>query len=152
MEDILNAELLTPESKNHLSQSGKWAKVVGIIGMIFSCLMGLMSVLFIFGMQSLSGYLNPLATEEGLPGGGSLALVGILYLGMAAVYFFMSWCAYRFGSFINSGLHFNSADGLTNAFKNLKNYFTIQGVILIAAIAMSILALLVVSTIGFFMK
>ena len=152
MDDILNAELLTPESKNHLSQSGKWAKLVGIIGMTFSCLMGLMSVLFIFGMQSLSGYLNPLSTEEGLPGGGSLAFAGILYLGMAAVYFVMSWCAYRYGSFISTGLHLNSAEGFTNAFKNLKNYFTIHGVILLAAIALSLVGLLVVGTIGFFMK
>lgn len=151
MEEMFTSEILSTESKNHLSQAGKWAKIVGIVGIVFSCFMAFLSLFFVFGMHSLSGILDPLGTNEGLPGSGSLLLVGLLYLFLASIYFFMSLCAYRFGTYLKSGLQFNTPDGLANSFKNLKNYFTIHGVILIAVIAMSIIGILMVSILGFFM-
>lgn len=152
MEDSFTSEILSPESKNPLSQAGKWAKIVGIVGIVFACLMEMMSLLFIFGMKSISGVLNPLGTEEGLPGSGSIVWAGIIYLLVGAVYFYMSLCAYRFGNLVTNSLRHNSPNGLALSFINLKSYFTIHGVILLAVIAISFIGILMVGMIGFFIK
>lgn len=149
MEEMLHhEELLNTDAKNHLVKAGFWAKIVGIIGIIFSMIMALFSLFIMFGYSTLLNLTKNGQDDMLTPSPFILILSGLMYLVMALVYFFMSWGAYKFGTTIKSGLHHHNESSLAVSFKNLNLFFTVYGVLLLIAVFFMILALIFIAFAG----
>jgi len=144
-------ELLTPESKNHLSSAGTWAKLMGILGFVFTAFIFIMALVMILGGNFLGNFMardSEVEMPDGLAGMGAFA--GLLYLVIGAIYFLISWWTYRFGNEIKYGLTTHSPEHLTSAFNNLKNYFQAYGILSLIAICFMLIGILGILVAGFF--
>lgn len=145
------AELLTPESKNHLSTAGTWAKLLGVLGFVFTGFIVLMALMLILGGSFLNEFMANSDQAEmpaGMAGMGTFA--GLLYLVIGAIYFLISWWTYRFGNEIKYGLTTSSPEHLASAFNNLKNYFQAFGILTLIAVCFMLIGILGVLMVGFF--
>lgn len=151
MDQETGQELITPESKNHLSTAGTWAKLLGIAGFIVTGFIILMALAMIMGGSFMTSMMASASAEE-LPAefAGMGAFVGMLYLVIGAIYFLLSWWTYRFGTEIKYGLTSSSPEHLQSAFNNLKNYFQAFGILSLIALGFMMLGVLGVLLVGFF--
>jgi len=151
MDQENNPELLTPESKNHLTSAGTWARLLGILGFVFTGFILIMALFMIFGGSFLSEFMASTGGEEMPEGmGGVGAFAGLLYLVIGAIYFLISWWIYRFGNEVKYGLTTNSPEHLTSAFNNLKNYFQAFGILSLLGVCFMLMGVLGILLVGFF--
>jgi hypothetical protein len=108
--------------KDYFVQSAKWAKFLGIVGYIGTGLMVLGAVFMIVLGSWMSGI-------PGLP--FSPAVLGVIYLGGAALSFFYSKYLYTFGVKMIAATSNNSREWLEMAASNLKSWFKLMGIITI---------------------
>lgn len=144
-------ELLSPESKNHLSSAGTWARLLGILGFIFTSFILIMALVMMLGgsfFTDLMARSGENEMPEGMSGLGTFA--GMLYLVIGAIYFLISWWTFRFGTEIKYGLTANSPEHLTSAFNNLKNYFQAYGILSLIAVCFMLMGVLGILMVGFF--
>lgn len=116
-----------------LHETSKWASFIAIIGFIGIGLITLVALFFILFGASVSAYGGKL-----IPFGGGLAL-GIIYLLLAALYFFPIRYLYRFASEIKTALNTGSQVKLSSAFENLKSHYKFIGILIIVMIALYVL-------------
>jgi Family of unknown function (DUF5362) len=133
---------LTSEEKNYLFTAAKWSKFLGIVGFIFT---GLILVASIF-VLSIGSSISGLESSSGM-GVGSMfgmmgAFMGVIYIALAALYFFMSLYLYRFGTKMQAGLESSLTDNRTLGFKNLKSYFKLMGIVMAAILILYALVFL----------
>jgi hypothetical protein len=144
-------ELLTPESKNHLSSAGTWARLLGVLGFVLTGFIVVMALVMILGGSFFTDFMASTGGEdlpEGMGSAGTFA--GLLYLVIGAIYFLISWWIYRFGNEIKYGLTTSSPEHLTSAFNNLKNYFQAFGILSLIGVCFMLIGILGVLLIGFF--
>ncbi len=151
MEQDTPTELLNNNSKNHLASAGTWARLLGILGFIFTAFILIAALVMIFASSSLDRILAESSNEE-FPGvtGGLGIFTGLLYLVIGGIYFLISWWTFRFGNEIREGLMTHSPEHVAAAFNNLKNYFQAYGVLTLVAVGFMMLSVLGVMLIGFF--
>ena len=151
MEQDTPTELLNNDSKNHLASAGTWARLLGILGFIFTAFILIAALVMIFASSSLDRILAESSNEE-FPGvtGGLGIFTGLLYLVIGGIYFLISWWTFRFGNEIREGLMTHSPEHVAAAFNNLKNYFQAYGVLTLVAVGFMMLSVLGVMLIGFF--
>lgn len=123
-----NFELqLTNESKDYLREAGKWAYFLGILGFIG---VGLM-VLLAFSIGAIFSRFNPYG---GMP--FPTTLLTVIYLIMAALYFFPVLYLFKFGSKTKMAFATNDTDTLTDGIKNLKSHYKFVGIFTIVIISL----------------
>lgn len=151
MEQDTPTELLNNDSKSHLASAGTWARLLGILGFIFTAFILIAALVMIFASSSLDRILAESSNEE-FPGvtGGLGIFTGLLYLVIGGIYFLISWWTFRFGNEIREGLMTHSPEHVAAAFNNLKNYFQAYGVLTLVAVGFMLLSVLGVMLIGFF--
>lgn len=151
MEQDTQTELLNNDSKNHLASAGTWARLLGILGFIFTAFILFAALMMLFGGSYLDRLLSESSNEE-FPGvaGGLGTFTGLLYLVIGGIYFLISWWTFRFGNEIREGLMTHSPEHVAAAFNNLKNYFQAYGVLTLVAVGFMMLSVLGVMLIGFF--
>ncbi len=142
-------EGLSPSSKNQLHDAGWWAKVVGIVGFISSGIMAIASIFIMIGGPFLDTLLQQGKDEES-PLGNTGIFMGLIYLFMAAFYFFMSWWVFRFGSEIRFGLKSNSTEAVDSSFHNLKNYFQAFGILMLLCVGILLIGVFTILAVSFF--
>ena len=131
---------LTPEAVDHLAVIRKWTMFLSILGFIMSGFLILMGL----GM----GFLMNLAPEANRLGGVAGALIGLLYIVIAIVYFFPFLFLFRFSKMAKQCLLSSSSPGLAIAFKNLRSHYIFMGILAIiglACIPLGIVAAIVVA-------
>ena len=143
-QNLLNSDLqIDSIAHTHLSDTAKWANFLSIVGFIIS---GIIAVVALFAGTILGSLSNSF--------GGSIIGAGfimVVYLILAAVYFFMSLFLYRFASKMKVALYTNDQDSLNNSFLNLKNLYRLIGIITIIYLSFIALALLL-GIAGLFMR
>jgi hypothetical protein len=151
MEQDTPTELLNHDSKNHLATAGTWARLLGILGFIFTAFIFLAALMMLLGGSYLNRFLAESSSEE-FPGmaRGLGTFTGLLYLVIGGIYFLISWWTFRFGNEIREGLMTHSPEHVAAAFNNLKNYFQAYGVLTLVAVGFMLLSVLGVMLIGFF--
>ena len=151
MDQDTPAELLNLDSKNHLAAAGTWARLLGILGFIFTAFIFIAALVMLFGASYLNQFLAESSSEE-FPGmtRGLGTFTGLLYLVIGGIYFLISWWTFRFGTEIREGLMTHSPEQVAAAFNNLKNYFQAYGVLALVAVGFMLLSVLGVMLIGFF--
>jgi hypothetical protein len=76
---------------------------------------------------------------EGFP----MTMVGFLYLGIGAIYFFPINYLYQYSAKIKQGLQSNDSLTITSAFENLKSLFKFMGIFTIVILSLYGLILLI---------
>jgi hypothetical protein len=116
-----NGNGLNSEDKYNLTQAGKWARFLGIVGYVFTGFIAIAALFLMVGMGAMGDAM-------GL-GGGIGAMAGILYIGLAVLYFFISKHTYNFGKGMRQSIEQNISGSLTSGFKSLNSLFTITGIL-----------------------
>lgn len=118
-----------------LTETSKWAKflsVMGFIGLGFMVLGGV----FIMSMG------NTMFGGASFRGGYSSmnpALFGLIYIAMAALYFFPVLYLYRFSTAVRDGLDMKNNDDITKGFENLKSHYKFIGIFTIIILSLYVL-------------
>lgn len=129
---------LSSEDKSYLETAAKWAKFLGIVGFVFTGLI----VLAAFGMFAMGSALSSAIPEgRGIMGSIIGPGVGLMYLALATPHFFISLYMYNFADKTKKALSSNNSEVLTEAFKNLKNYFRLMGILVLIIIILYVVML-----------
>jgi hypothetical protein len=133
-QNLLNTELqIDPIARAHLSETAKWANFLSIVGFVLSVII---AVLALFAGTILGTLGNSF--------GGSFIGAGfimVVYLLIAALYFFMSLYLYRFASKMKAALYANDQESLNYSFANLKSLYKLMGILTVVYLSFIALAL-----------
>ena len=122
---------ITNASQQNLKEAGRWANFLAIVGFV---MLGLM-VLGAIAMFAL-GSILPLGS------GVSAGAAGVVYILMAALYFFPTYYLYQFSSKIKVGLKSTSQQDVDEAFQNLKSMFKFVGILMIIVLSIYVIMIL----------
>lgn len=125
-----NEMRLTRPSMLYLNETGKWGKFLSILGF---CGVGIMVIFSMFAGTIFSELDNgqmPFPTF----------FVTVLYLLMAALYFFPILFLYKFSTKIRTALIAKDSEQLVSAFENLKSHYKFIGIF--AAVVLILYALI----------
>jgi uncharacterized membrane protein YjgN (DUF898 family) len=118
---------ISEQAKLFLAEAGKWGRFIAIVGFIMVAFMVIFALFAGVFMSNLPG------TEE-LP--FSMGFFSIIYLVIAAVYFFPILYLYRFSMRIREALNRNDEMVLENAFENLKSHYKFLGILIIVMLVL----------------
>lgn len=122
---------------SHLKETAMWCKFLGIVGLVISVILGVFSLFAGTLLQSASGGVMPT---------GSGFTLTVVYLIIAAIYFFLSLYMFRFATNMKQALLTIDQNTFNSALLNLKLAYRIMGVI--TAIYLCFLALALVFGMG----
>jgi len=113
---------LTTSAVGFLNESAKWSKFLAIVGFVGIGLMVLLSLFFIIGLSAFDQFTE--TTNYPFP----MSLFGVIYLVIAAVYFFPVYYLYQFAVKTKAALYTKNAQMLADGFENLKSHYKFLGV------------------------
>ena len=135
-ENLLNSELqIDSIAHAHLAETAKWSVFLSIVGFILS---GILVIVALFAGTFISSMSGGLGAAPVMGAG----LITVVYLIIAALYFFMSLFLYRFATKMKAALYSNDQHTLNNSFLNLKNLYKLMGVLTIIYLAFIVLAMI----------
>lgn len=120
---------------NHLVETAKWAKFLAIVGIILSSLLVLIAL---FAGTFMSMFIP---NSEGQAGGA--AMLSVVYIIIAAIYFLTSLYLYRFGVKMQNALNSNDQELFNVALSNQRMFYRIIGIIMIIYLVIIVLAIVV---------
>lgn len=129
---------LSNQDLAYLKTAATWTKFLAILGFIFSALFILGGISAAFLLGSFTGQTQmPVIFGPAL--GGFYATIGVLYV-------ILSLYLNRFSNRITKVWHTNSSVDLSEAFKNLRNYFRFTGWLVLGFIIMYIVFIVMIGT------
>lgn len=129
-----NADLVVSNQSRHfLLYAAKWSNFLAIMGFIG---LGLMVLGGLIVMLMGSAFSN-------IPGAPPMSLFGIIYLAMAALYFFPTYYLYLFSQKMKNALANSSQNDLETGFENLKSFFKFMGIFTIVIMSLYVLMILI---------
>jgi len=138
-QNLLSSELVVdPIAASHLKETAMWAKFLAIVGLVLSILIG---ILALFAGSILAG----MSREFGNNAAGAAISSGIItmvYLFVAALYFFTSLFLFRFASRMKLALLSTDQENFHSSLHNLKLVYRIMGIIMIVYLGILALALI----------
>jgi hypothetical protein len=156
--------VLTENALLHLKDAAPWLRFLAIIGFIacgLTVLVGIVMViaLAITGNGFASAEFQEIAEAEGVLKGstwfekitnGLGAFMGIIYIGIAVLYFFPSKFLWTFGEKLRAYLQTNSSADLELALKNNKSFWKYMGIATIVCLALIpvLFIIVIIVTIG----
>lgn len=129
---------ITPQIHSFLSETAKWAKFLAIIGFI---MVGIIVIIAI-GLSVFMGTLASSLPEAGPMGALSGGFVGIIYIGLALIYFFPILFLWRFATKMKIALASNDQAFLSSSFENLKSCYKYLGIWMAIILSFYVLILL----------
>jgi hypothetical protein len=137
-----NESLLSPElqidsiAHAHLAETAKWGNFLSIVGFVISVIL---AVVALFAGAIFGSLTNSYGGGSAIMGAG---FITVMYLLIAALYFFMSLFLFRFSSKMKLALYSTDQDALNTSFLNLKNLYKLMGILTIVYLAFLVLALI----------
>ena len=117
--------------QNKLESTGKWAKFLSMVGVVFIGILVLaMLILIIAG--NFTGF-----DEYSTP-----AII-LVYLVLAGFYFFPVYYLFKFSFYLKRALESHDQKELYRSFSNLKTHYNIIGVIMAAALVFYVVAVII---------
>ena len=137
--DFSNSDLvISTQSKNFLIYAAKWASFLAIVGFVTLGLLILGGlIMFLIGSQF-----------SGVLGGAPIAMFALIYIGMAAIYFFPIYYLFLFGQKIKKAVKSTNQNDLDAGLENLKSCFKFLGIFTIVILSLYILMFLVAIVAG----
>lgn len=117
------------QSNLHLKEAAKWARFLGIVGFVIC---GIIVLVALFAGAFLGSMMSTLS-GGGMSemGSGFGAIITIVYLLFAALYFFPSLWLYQFGTKMKAALGANDQNDLNMSFSKLKAFFRFWAILTI---------------------
>jgi Family of unknown function (DUF5362) len=138
-QNLLNTDLqIDAISHAHLYETAKWASFLSIMGFIGT---GIIAIVAIFA-GTILGSLSSNSPYGSGPAALGAGFVTMIYLVVAAIYFFMSLFLFRFATKMKTALNTTDQQSLNNSFLNLKNLYKMMGILTIVYLAILVLALI----------
>jgi hypothetical protein len=140
MEENQNTSLfglnIDPAGKSHLAEAARWARFLSIVGFV---IIGLIVLIGIFAgsiMGSLASSMggNDLGNAR-MTSGIMGSFFFIIYICIAALYFFPCLFLYRFAAKMKIALAANDQETLNVSFQNLKKLFRFLGILTIIVLS-----------------
>jgi hypothetical protein len=120
-----------------LREAAKWTGFLAIIGFIGIGLMVIGALFFGTILASLGG------AGAGLGGAVGGGFITVIYLLVAALYFFPVYYMYKFSVNMKRALQMNDEDTLTKAFEYLKSHYKFIGILTIVLLSFYLLLFLI---------
>lgn len=137
---LFNSLEVDQSVKMSLAEAAKWAKFMGIIGMIMVALMVLGGI----GMIAMGSLLlGETSGMQGIP--FSPAVLGVAYFVIALLYFYPTWTLLKFGTQTRSGIKAENQALFSQGLRNLMNCFKFVGILTIIIIAIYVLVIIAVA-------
>lgn len=130
---------LNESAVSALRESAKWCMFLAIIGFIGIAFMILAGAFMMFAMSALSN--NP-AFGSANPFGGFKTYMGLMYIVIAALYFFPIYYLYKYATGTKRALESSNSDVLSDALVNLKSHHKFLGITTIVVISLYILVII----------
>lgn len=127
-QNLFDLQIDQPVS-SYLSETAKWAKFLAIVGFVFC---GLFALLAIFAGTFMSTAFGAVGGNGGATG----IFVTLLYLAIAAIYFFPCLFLFHFANKMLRALRQNDQLYLTDSFKNLKSCYKYMGILMIIVLSL----------------
>lgn len=123
---------LDQSAKDFLKETAKWAYFLSILGFVG---VGLFVVIAIFAGAIFSALGNT------MPGTGALAgsfgvMMSLMYLVLAAIYFFPVFYLFKFSSNAKKAFKENDSEALTSSFGYLKSHYKFVGILMISMLVL----------------
>jgi hypothetical protein len=121
--------VFTEEIKDYIMETAKWSKFLSILGFIF---IGFMSIIGLLMLFSLGGSLLSNAVGlNNIPGfpAGMFSMVGLIYFGIALLYFFPVYYLYMFARKTKNAILCNDNQMLAEGFSKLKSHYKFVGIL-----------------------
>lgn len=129
---------ITEASKSFLMETSKWAKFLSIVGFVMLGLMVLGALLMIAAGTSMRGMRSPFDPS----------VLGVIYLLIAAMYFFPTFYLYSFSVKMKKAILNTDQGNADSGFENLKSLFKFMGILMIVVLSIYILLIFVVIAAG----
>lgn len=137
---ILSGLEVDQNVKISLAEAAKWAKFMGIIGMVMIALM-VFGGIAMMAMGSL--FLNQMPETQNMP--FSPGLFGIIYIVAALLYIYPTWTLLKFGSQTRTGIKYENQIQFNQGLKNLMHCFKFVGILTIIMIAIYVIAIIAIA-------
>ena len=125
--------LLDPSGRASLDEAGKWARFLGIIGLI---LLAIFVLLALFAGSMMSS----LMSAESMPFAGADGIFFTIYfLVVAGISFYPTFMMFKFGSTIRAAISMGDAARFNEALLYLKRFFKFVGILTAIMIGLYIL-------------
>lgn len=129
-------------SKAHLLETTRWTKFLAVLGFIFTGLLAIFALAFIFmGASLFASYPSEMSAS------GLGATMGFVFLISAALYFYPIYSLLKFSTCMKRGLNTGSRELINEGFRYQKNMYRFIGIMAIIVIALYLL-LFVLAGIG----
>jgi hypothetical protein len=129
----------TEEMQYYVFEAAKWAKMIGIVGFVFTGILTLMAF-SVSAMFSTLVKMNP--TMGNVPGGAQA--ITIFYFILAAICLAFSIQVFQFSKNAKEGISYNSEPHITTAFARVRSFFRLWGILVLVCVGLYILAALAV--------
>ncbi|MDR1390156.1 MAG: hypothetical protein LBJ31_09310 [Treponema sp.] len=127
-----SGRVLTEKMVSYLKAAAPWARFIGIVGFVFCGILGLLAIVI-----SVAGVQVP-----GLLGVVGSAVSFFYLLGVAAIMFFPSLFAFRFGRRVQNFLRTDDSTELEEALRNDKSRYKFYGILYIIMLGFTALGLI----------
>ena len=127
---------LSTQARGFLVEAAKWSRILAILGFV---MVGIL-VLFALFAGTMFSSLSNIADSPmpAFPG----AMITLVYLAVAALYFFPILYLYRFAKGLREALKSENESSLEYAFQNLKSHYKFLGILAVITIGFYALALI----------
>lgn len=128
---------LSSRTRGFLLEAAKWARILAILGFV---MVGIMVLFALFAGTMFSALSNSLADSPvpTFPG----AIFSLVYLAVAALYFFPILYLYRFATGIREAFQREDEPSLVKAFQNLKSHYKFIGILAMITIGFYVVSLI----------
>jgi hypothetical protein len=133
-ETIEKEMIISSEMKRNLQTTSKWANFLAILGFIFVGLIVFTSLLLLI-LSPFIGSWPFFGSKFGIP----FVFFGIIYVVMAALYFFPALYLYNFASKAKKAVDSNNQTIIDDSFLNLKKLFRFLGIMTIVIMSLYLL-------------
>ena len=145
-QNLLSSELqIDSVAAAHLKETAMWARLLAVVGLVLSILIGIVGLFAGSMMATMTRNFNGTGEAAALGALGS-GVITIMYLIIAAVYFFLSLFLFRFAVKMKQALLASDQENFNASLLNLKLVYRTMGIIMI--IYLSFLALALIAGIG----
>lgn len=132
-----NNLILNDLAVDSLRESAKWTMFLSIVGFIFIGLMLIGGAIMTVTVAAIPdepsfGGMNPFGAVKNF--------IGVIYLVMAAIYFFPVLYLYKYSKGVKEAVNFNNSEVLAEALQNLKSHYKFIGILTIVLLCLYALA------------
>jgi len=135
---------VTRTMKTNWLSTSKWAMFLAILGFIYTGL-ALIAVAFMMPMLQTAMMMSGQRDLAALIESAGIIFVIVMLLALA-VMFFVHLFHLRFSTGIQRAMQYDNQDSFESAWRNLRNYFRLNGIITIAFIVLYIIALIFIGS------